>query len=125
MSKDWDRIARLEKAISKKYGDQAIKNPMSTWDEDKEKDYVEQTKTAALSRQRSLRQRERVEIEGVFVSRKLLSKERSARSCPVCENYSFDQQDDVYMIKYECCFECWAKYVDGREDRWKEGWRPE
>lgn len=125
MKRDLDEIAAIEKAIAQKYGKETIQDPRASWDEDKEKDYVEQTKTAALSRQRSLRQRERVEIEGVFVSRKLLNKERSARSCPVCENYSFDQQDDVYMIKYECCFECWAKYVDGREDRWKEGWRPE
>ena len=125
MKRDPDEIAAIEKAIAQKYGKETIQDPRTSWNEDKEKDYVEQAKMAALSRERALHQRERVEIEGVFVSRKLLNKERGARSCPVCENYSFEPRDDVYMIKYECCFECWAKYVDGREDRWKKGWRPE
>ena len=125
MKKDPDDIAAIEKAIAIKYGEEAIQDPRTLWNEDKEKDYIEQSQKAAQKRERTNRDRERVEIEGVFVSRKLLNKERSARSCPVCESYSFEPRDDIYMLKYKCCFECWAKYVDGREDRWKKGWRPE
>ena len=44
MKKDTNDIAAIEKAISKKYGDEAIVNPKSLWDEDKEKDYIEQVK---------------------------------------------------------------------------------
>ena len=36
--KDWDYIARLEKAIADKYGNEAIQNPASSWDKEKEKD---------------------------------------------------------------------------------------
>ena len=35
--KDPDRIARTEKAISQKYGDEAVTNPRANWDEEKKK----------------------------------------------------------------------------------------
>ncbi len=40
--KDLNYIAGLEKAIKKKYGDEAIQNPAKFWDEEKEKDYIQQ-----------------------------------------------------------------------------------
>ena len=40
--KDPNYIAGLEKAIKKKYGDEAIENPAKHWDKEKEKDYIEQ-----------------------------------------------------------------------------------
>ena len=124
MKKSLDEIAALEKAISKKYGSEAIKDPRSDWTDEKEAEYIEQSKKASLKHKRTNEQKERVEINGVFVSRKLLSKEQDSRTCPVCGNYSFNHSDDIYMIKYSCCFECWAKHVQGREERWKQGWRP-
>ena len=45
MPKDLDYIARLEKAISRKYGNEAILNPMANWSEEREKEYLEQLKT--------------------------------------------------------------------------------
>ena len=38
--KDINYIAALEKAIKKKYGEEAIENPAKFWDEKKEKDYL-------------------------------------------------------------------------------------
>jgi hypothetical protein len=35
MPKDLDYIARLERAISRKYGNEAILNPMANWSEEK------------------------------------------------------------------------------------------
>ena len=40
--KDLNYIAGLEKAIKKKYGDEAIENPAKHWDKEKEKDYIQQ-----------------------------------------------------------------------------------
>ena len=34
------------------------------------------------------------------------------------------QLDDVYMSKFDCCEKCYIQFVEGREDRWKTGWRP-
>ena len=124
MSKDLDDIAAIERAISKKYGDEAVQDPRGNWNEEKEADYREQVKVAQSKQQQRDRQRERVEIDGVFVSRKLLNKERSLRTCPICGDYSFKNEDGVYMSKYECCSGCYYLYVDGREERWTNGWRP-
>ena len=39
--KDLNYIAKLERAIKQKYGTEAIQNPASQWDEQKEKEYIE------------------------------------------------------------------------------------
>ena len=75
--KDWDRLAAFEKAISKKYGKEAIQNPKSNWDDEKERDYVEQQKKLY---EKELRQRETTEKifhDGILISKKLLVKLKS------------------------------------------------
>ena len=67
MPKDLDYIARLEKAISRKYGGEAILNPMANWSEEREREYLEQLKT----------------------------------------------------------LDCYIQYVEDREERWLQGWRPD
>ena len=47
------------------------------------------------------------------------------RSCPVCDKYSFSLNDDLFLNKYDCCYECYVIYVEDREERWKKGWRPD
>ena len=118
-----DKIAGLEKAIKEKYGEEAIAHPRANWDDDKEREYLEQIKKLAAKKRRVAEKTDKVDNDGFFVSKKLLNKE-SKRNCPVCSVYSFDVRDDVYMNKYECCFKCYIQYVEGREDRWKTGWRP-
>ncbi len=116
-------IVKLEKAIAEKYGHEAIQNPKKGWNEEKEKEYIEQQKRY-YERLQSLEEKsEKVEVDGIFISKKLLNK-KSNRTCPTCGSYSFKLGDDVYMNKYGCCYECFFKYVEGREERWKSGWRP-
>ena len=119
--KDWDYIARVEKAIAKKYGKEAIQNPVKFWNEEKEKEYLEQLKED--TKRKESQQKDKTEVDGFFISEKLINKDTD-RICPTCDKYSFSAKDDVYMSKYECCFECFIKYVDDREDRWLKGWRP-
>ena len=121
--KDWDYIAKVEKAISKKYGKEAVQNPRSGWNEDKEKEYIEQLKELVVKEQLSEEQAEKAEINGFLVTKKLLTKETN-RKCPVCDNFSFKIKDDVYMLKFECCFNCYVEHIEGREERWLSGWRP-
>ncbi len=123
MKKDLNYIAKVEKAIKEKYGDEAVQNPRKDWDDEKEAEYIEQLKALTEKRMNASRSKERVEINGILVSKKLINKE-SQRTCPVCRVYSFDMKDDVYMNKFDCCFKCYIEYVDGREERWKAGWRP-
>jgi hypothetical protein len=117
------RIAQLERAIANKYGEEAVKNPESGWDEEKEKSFQEQMKSLNKKLDHNSSFEDKVEVNGVLVSKKLLSRE-SNRTCPVCNVYSFSIKDDVYMTKFECCFKCYVKYVEDREDRWETGWRP-
>ena len=121
--KDLNYIAALEKAIAEKYGQEAVLNPASFWTEEKEKEYLKELKEQAPNDYK-IQYEEKVEVDGFFIPKKLINKDTN-RVCPVCVTYSFSKKDDVYMSKYECCFECYVKYVDDREERWLGGWRPE
>lgn len=118
-----NKIAGIEKAIKEKYGEAAVLHPRTNWDDIKEQDYLEQIKKLAARKHRHTKNADKVENDGFFISKKLLIKE-SERECPVCNIYSFNIQDDVYMNKYECCYECYIQYVESREERWNTGWRP-
>ena len=121
-NKDLNYIAKVEQAIAKKYGEEAIQNPASFWDEKKEKEYLEQLKKQHIQ-QEELEYEEKVTAGGFFIPKKLINKDTN-RVCPVCGVYSFIKKDDVYMNKYECCYECFITYVEDREERWQKGWRP-
>jgi len=121
--KDWNRIAKIEQAISKKYGEEAIQNPKGSWTDKKEQEYLEQIKQLSKKETYLQEKDEKVEVNGILVPKKLLNRE-SNRTCPVCDTYSFDVRDDVYMNKYDCCRRCYVKYIEDREERWQSGWRP-
>tara|TARA_Y100001938_G_C7716558_1_gene247996 strand:+ start:95 stop:469 length:375 start_codon:yes stop_codon:yes gene_type:complete len=120
--KDLNSIAKLEKAISERYGEETIQHPKKNWNEQKEKQYLEDLKKLYASR-REDETPDKVEINGVFVASKLINND-SNRSCPVCNTYSYKSRDDVYMTKFSCCEKCYIQWVEGREERWKNGWRP-
>ena len=123
MNKDWDYIARVEQAIKKKYGQEATLNPKSNWDDEKEAEYLEQLKEYSKKQQAIKEETERVKKDGFFLPKNLINKE-SKRKCPVCVTYSFEKRDDLYMNKFQCCWKCYIQWVDGREERWEKGWRP-
>lgn len=123
MKKDLNYIAALEKAVKEKYGDLATMNPKHFWNEEKEKEYIEQTKKAVVKERNSQDSKEKVELEGVLIPKKLINK-TSNRQCAVCKAYSFNKKDDVYMNKYVSCYKCYMIYIEGNEERWTSGWRP-
>lgn len=121
MKKNNMNIAAVEKAIAEKYGEQAIINPSSLWSKEKEQEYILQQKELAASADDSMN--EKIEVDGVLIPKKLLNRETN-RTCPTCGEYSFKSIDDVYMTKYECCHKCYIQWVEDREQRWLDGWRP-
>tara|TARA_R100001198_G_C5080019_1_gene121988 strand:+ start:161 stop:544 length:384 start_codon:yes stop_codon:yes gene_type:complete len=123
MKKDLNDIARYEVAISKKYGKEAIQHPKADWDDEKEKDYQQQIKDLYEKEKKQQEKNEKIEMDGFLISKKLFNKDDN-RNCPVCQVYSFELRDDVYMTKFDCCFKCYIQWVEGREDRWSSGWRP-
>ena len=121
--KDFDHIARVEKAIAEKYGEETVSNPRASWNEEREKEYLEQMQELYLKQKKNDNSQEKIDINGIKVSKKLLNRE-SVQTCPVCGAYPKKSMDNVCMVKFECCEKCYYKYVQQREDRWLKGWRP-
>ena len=118
--KDLNKIAKIEKAIKDKYGEEAIQNPKGSWSQEKEAKYLKELKDFY---KRSSRQKI-TEVVGDIQIKKKKTEHKTERTCPVCGSYSFSLNDDLYMTKFNCCFSCYIQYVEGREERWKSGWRP-
>lgn len=123
MKKDQDYVAKVEQAIAQKYGVATVQSPKATWSEKKEKEYLAQLKEEAKKSSEFADKNEKAETDGFFINKKLLIKDHN-RSCPVCSVYSFNKLDDAYMVKFECCFDCYVQWVEDREERWLTGWRP-
>jgi len=121
--KDPHFVVKLEKAIEKRWGEETIENPKKYWTPEKEKKHSEEVKE--FYKRIAFRQAKnsKEKYKGFLISKKLLSKENE-RECPVCSSYSFSIKDDLYMAKFECCFDCYIQWVEGREERWESGWRP-
>ena len=122
--KDLNYIAGLEKAIKKKYGEEAVENPAKFWDKEKEKDYIQQLEEFVEKQKKIEQESEAENVDGILVSRKLLNKE-GIFNCPTCNKKLKTINDDIYFTKFDCCEICYIKYVEGREKRWLDGWRPE
>ena len=122
-TKELDRLAAVEKAISQKYGKETIQNPRSEWNEEKEKEYIEQMKDFYKAKSLKEKWKDKIDVNGIKATKKLLNRE-SLRTCPVCGNFPKKTMDDVCLLKFDCCNRCYVQYVEGREERWKKGWRP-
>ena len=122
-TKDLDKIAAIERAIQKKYGYDAVQNPNANWDDEKEREYLESTKKFQTKVSKYNEDNDLVETDGFLMPKRLLNSE-SNRTCPTCSTYSFNKADDFYMHKFECCEACYIRWVEGREERWQAGWRP-
>ena len=96
MNKDPNYVVRVEKAIAEKYGKEAVQNPRVNWTPEKEEEYKQQLKDFLQRTRKDSAASEKVEINGVLISKKLLSRDTN-RSCPDCSEYSFSSLDDVYM----------------------------
>ena len=122
--KDPNDIAAIEKAIAQRYGEEAIKNPRADWDEEKEKEYLQQMRELYARTTKNREREEKVDVNGIKVTKKLLNRE-SLKTCPVCGAFPKSVKDDVCLVKFDCCNNCYIQYVEGREDRWLQGWRPD
>ena len=122
--KGLDEIAALERMFTEEYGKEAARNFRSDWDETKEKKYLSQL--SAASKKRKKDDSAKVDIGGVLIPKNVIGK-KTERSCPVCKTYSFSSKDDLYMNRFQCCYDCHVKYMPTKyyEKKWLEGWRPD
>ena len=122
IKKGLNEIAALEKLFSDDYGEESIKNFNSGWDQKKEKQYLYHLKKA--NAKKNDKEYSKVEVDGILISERAILR-KTDRSCPVCKTYSFSGKDDLYMNRFKCCYECYIDFVDDREERWEQGWRPD
>jgi len=120
---DPNQIAAVEKAIAEKYGSETIQNPRGNWNETKEKEYLEQMKEFYQKTQLNEEWQEKIDVNGIKISKKLFNRE-SLKCCPICNSFAKKSMDDVCLVKFDCCFNCYIQFVEDREERWLKGWRP-
>ena len=75
---DYNEIAKIEKAIKDKYGEEAVKNPKAGWDEEKEKKFLKDL--------RDFYKNDKLEKKVFKNGFTLLQKDVKItnRTCPVC-----------------------------------------
>ena len=103
--KNIEYVGKVEKAIKDKYGEETIVNPRSLWDDEKEKEYIEQAKENAEKYFEKEEDDDIVEKDGVFISKKLLTKS-NAENCDTCKKYLLSSRDKVFIVKWDCCYQC-------------------
>ena len=119
-NKNLNDIAKIEKAIAEKYGDEAIANPKATWDENKEKEYLEQMKQFYSKTSKNSEWEDKIDVNGIKVTKKLLNRE-PRKTCPVCGNFPKKLMDDVCLVKFDCCNACYIQYVEEKSAGKKVG----
>ena len=106
MKKDLNQVAKIEQAIEKRWGKEAVENPASHWDEEKEKEYLEQLKERVRNERSSYSTKEH---EGILITSKLFNNRRVDR-CPECSSFKLSKRDKVLIKKVGHCQRCeWKK----------------
>tara|TARA_R110002124_G_scaffold116941_5_gene273753 strand:- start:2805 stop:3221 length:417 start_codon:yes stop_codon:yes gene_type:complete len=120
---DLNYIAALEKAIAEKYGKDAVQDFRNTWEEDREKEYLNQLKGLQSKLDRTNENYEELVLGDVKIKKRRDDKKED-RTCPVCKTYSFSRRDDLYMNRFKCCYNCYTDFIEYREEAWNNGERP-
>lgn len=104
-----NKIARIEKAIKEKYGKEAIQNPRSNWDENKEKQFVKASKEFYAKKSKASSGK----LERTYT-------DQLTKRCQTCskEWFFMDLEDELCFMRWSVCRSCYIDYVQGREEKW-------
>ena len=97
MKKDLNYVAAVEKAISEKYGKEAVQDFRSTWEAEREESYLVQLKNRRTKLQ-TLKDRKKFFLVGDVEIKKKHNAEQPNRTCPVCKTYSFSSRDELCRV---------------------------
>ena len=109
MKKDFDQIARIEKAIKQKYGEEAIQNPASGWTPEKEKKYLKQLKRVVEKTDSN-----KVESDSGFLLEEKLINISKVETCSRCNSKITTLNDKIYFSKLSVCEKCYILYYGDR-----------
>lgn len=101
--------------LKQNIGEDAIVNPKSLWDLEKEKIYQKQLKEFWENDKNRIKKNEKVERDGFFISKCIIFK--NGLKCPKCNNGLLNFRDELYINKYNNCFLCYIINVEGKETR--------
>jgi len=113
MKKDINYIQALEKAVKDKYGEIATANPKQFWDEEKEKQFLKDLSEVSKKEFELNKTKELVESDGILIPIKLLNKSEN-KICKLCNKYSFNKKDDVYLNRFKVCYKCYCCELEGK-----------
>jgi hypothetical protein len=120
---DPNYIAAVEKAISEKYGKDTVQDFRNSWEAERETEYLQQLKGLRTKRDRNKKKHEELVVGDIRI-KKRFTDQKSERTCPLCKTYSFSRRDDLYMNRFESCYDCYVDFIEYREKAWKDGQRP-
>lgn len=86
-----DRVAKVERAIKQKYGEEYITNIKSLFTPEIDALY-------------------RKQIKKIKIKNKKQPKKKTL-SCPMCDRYIYTKTDKYYLYKYEACEECYINNI--------------
>ena len=89
--KDPNTIAAIEKAIAEKYGKDTVQDFRNEWQEDKERQYLNQLKEMRIERDKFSTHKEEVVVGDVKITKRSNSQKQD-RSCPVCKHIHFPEE---------------------------------
>ena len=121
--KDPNYIAAVEKAITEKYGKDTVQDFRHEWEQEKEKQYLDQLKEMRSKRDKFSTNKEEIVVGEVKITKRR-NRQKDDRTCPVCKTYSFSRKDDLYMNRFKSCYDCYIDFIEFREEAWKNGERP-
>lgn len=104
-----DDVAKIQKAIKERYGDIAIANYKSFWDEELEKKYLEEIKEEYDQEERD----SYIEDGDVIINSKLFNR-RSINECEICSKYCSSFLDSFSYYKFNVCNKCYIINLEGR-----------
>ena len=108
--KDYEYIAKLEKAIAKKYGSVAIQNPKSFWNEEKEKIFLKSVKKFYKKVNTNKDQKRKYKTHF------------NDQVCSSCQkhHYFMSLVDEIAFVKYGLCNNCYIEIRQGREQNFEK-----
>lgn len=113
--KQLEQLSNLQIALIKRFGKEIIEPINSNWTKEDEAEFIRQIDEFEEKLRILREQREEITLFNGEIE------------CEFCGHIRalFKINDEVSMTKYGCCHRCYVKYVEGREERWQTGWRPE
>lgn len=108
-----NQLLLFQATIRKKFGDFALIDLLSLWNQEKEKSYLSYLKKELIIDSERF---ERTKNKKLFIL--------EVPKCSCCSKMNLKAKDQPYMAKFKSCYSCYISYIDGREERWNKGWRP-